>query len=194
MNTIISEQSDQGEVAYDVFSKLTEERIIFLSDFIDDENATDIVATLLYLDHLDDQKKISLYINVNGGDVRSVLMIYDIMKLVKCPIETVCIGAAFDESLLLLAAGTKGMRLATKSAKMSINNISSEHPRHANLITARIIMNQISKDNSQLLQSLSKCTGKSLSVITKDAEKKKYFNSIDAKKYGIIDNIIQGNK
>src|SRR5277367_5288611 len=106
MNTLVLEQTDQGEVPVDVYQKLSGDRILFLTDYLDDTLASDIVATLLLKDSEDSEKKITLFINCHGGDIRNAFMVYDFMSMIHAPIETVCIGAAMDEAIILLAGGT----------------------------------------------------------------------------------------
>jgi ATP-dependent Clp protease protease subunit len=194
LNTVITEKNDKGEeVSYDVFSKLIDSRILFLYDYINDDIATDIVATLLYLDHQDDKSKISLYLNSEGGEIESVFMIYDMMKLIKSPIETFCIGSALGESALILAAGTKGMRYATKSSIICLNQLVHTYSGHADMTDAEIRLEKSKKDNNKFLLALHDCTGKSIKILTKDTDREFYMSPDDAKKYKIIDSIIGGN-
>lgn len=190
MNTVITEKTENGDVSYDVFSKLIESRILFLYDYITDDIATDIVATLLYLDHENDKDKISLYINSNGGDIESVFMIYDIMKIIKSPIETFCIGNAFGESALILAAGTKGKRYITKSSMIRISQITHAYSIHADMSSAEILFEKNKRENNKFLEALQDCTGKSIKTITKDTQRDFYMSPEAAKKYGIIDSIV----
>ncbi len=194
MNTIITEKTEQGEVSYDVFSKLVHDRILFICGGIDDQIATDMVATLLYLDNIDNNKKISLYINSPGGDIRSVFMIYDIMSMVESPLETFCIGSAINESALILAAGTKGMRYATKNAIIGINQLMHYGSQHSDISNAQITFEQLKNDNKKLLESYSKSFKKPLKLVTKDTERQVFFKTYEAKKYGIIDHIVEGSK
>src|SRR5271170_3075847 len=140
MNTVITEKTENGDVSYDVFSKLIESRILFLYDYITDDIATDIVATLLYLDHENDKDKISIYLNSEGGDIESIFMIYDMMKMIKSPIETLCIGQAMGESTLILAAGTPGMRYATKNSIIRINQLAHAYSAYSDMTNAEILL------------------------------------------------------
>lgn len=193
MNTIITEKTENGEVSYDVFSKLAESRIIFLYDYITDQSAADVVATLFYLDNQNDKEKISLYINSDGGDLTSIFMIYDVMKMLKSPIETLCIGSSMYETTLILAAGTKGMRYATKSSTVCMKQLIAGHNRYSNITDAEIILEKNKKDNSRFVTELSECIGKSVKHILKDSERQFFMSPEIAKKYGIIDSIV-GNK
>lgn len=191
MNTVITEKTDNGEVSYDVFSKLIESRILFLYDYIGDETATDIVATLLYLDHNNDQDKISLYINSEGGDIESIFMIYDMMKMIKSPIETLCIGTAFGEIALILAAGTPGMRYATKSSTVRVNQISFPYSMHGDMSDAEIAMGRNKMENKKFLQAFSDCTRKPIKHILHDTQREFYMSPEAAIKYGIIDAVVK---
>lgn len=189
MNTLITEKTADGEVSYNVYSKLIESRVLFLHHYINDAVATDIVATLFYLDGLNDKDKISIYVNSDGGDITSVFMIYDVIKMLNSPVETFCLGTAFGEAALILAAGTKGMRYATKSSVIRLNQLYNGS-RHGDLQSAKILLDQFKKENHKFLSALSQCTGKSLKEIEKNTDRDLYLIPTDAKKYGIIDSII----
>lgn len=190
MNTVITEKTANGEISYDIFSKLIESRILFLYDYITDDIATDIVATLLYLDHENDKDKISIYLNSEGGYIESIFMIYDMMKMIKSPIETFCIGHAFGEAALLLSAGTKGMRYITKSSMVRINQLSHSYSRYADMTSAEILLEQNKKENSKFFSALHDCTGRPIKTLMKDTEREYYMSPEAAKKYGIIDKIV----
>jgi len=192
VNTVITEKTEHGDVSFDVFSKLVDSRILFLSEYINDQIATDIVATLLYLDHENDKDKISLYINAESGDIESVFMVYDMMKMIKSPIETFCIGSAIGEPALILAAGTKGMRYATKSSVVCINQVSHSYMSVANMSKIDIMMDRNKKENDKFIAALSDCTGKSIKKIIKDTQRDHYMSPDAAKKYGIIDSVVGG--
>jgi ATP-dependent Clp protease protease subunit len=190
MNTIITEKNERGEeVAYDVFSKLIESRILFLHDYITDEIATDIVATLLYLDH-ENEDKISLYLNCGGGSIESIFMIYDMMKLVKSPISTLCMGEAMNEAVLLLAAGTKNMRFATKSSFICINQLGHNYSQHADMSRATILLEQSKKENARFVEELSNCTGKSVKTLIKGMDRDLFLSPVECVKWNIIDEVI----
>ena len=198
MNTVITESESCGEcgqnASYDVFSKLINDRILFLYDHIDDRVATDIVAALLYMDHLDDKSKISIYINSEGGDIRSVFMIFDVMRLIKSPIQTICLGSATFAPVLLLAAGTKGMRYATKSSIVCLSQLFSDGVSYVDMTNAKITFEQIKKDNHQLISAMSKLIKKPVAKLMKDCERKLFLNPVQAKKYGVIDHVIEWKK
>lgn len=194
MNTLVLEQTEHGEVPMDVYQKLANDRILFIHDYIDDDIATDIVATLLLKDHEDNEKKITLFINSPGGDIRNVFMIYDVMAIVNAPIETVCIGAAMDEAALLLAGGRKGMRLATKNAIISVSQLVNNWHMHTNMTDAKNLMEQFKVDNDRLLEILNKATGKSVKQLREDFDRRTFFTAPKAMKYGLIDKIVAPNK
>lgn len=194
MNTLILEQNENGEVAVDVYSKLSNNRVLFISEDINENMATDIVAALLCKNEEDDTSKITLFINSEGGDLRSVFMIYDVMKLLKAPIETICSGAAWNESLLLLSAGTKGMRYATSSSVICTSQVMYDKMHFSDLTDARVIKDLIKYDNKKMLEAFAKNTGKTYKQICSDFNKKTFMTPTQAKKYGLIDAIIKNKK
>lgn len=191
LNTIITEKTDNGEVSYDVFGKLVEKRILFICGEIDDGLATDISATLLHLDTQDDTKEISLYMNTPGGDIRNIFMIYDIMKLITSPIKTYCMGTVSNEAALLLAAGTPGLRYATKNSTISMSELHHTGSHYSDMSNAEIYLKQSISDNDKFIEALSLNTKKSVKTLQKDCIHTFYLTSPEAKKYGIIDQIIE---
>jgi ATP-dependent Clp protease protease subunit len=191
MNTIVTETVEKGEeVVVDVYTKLSEDRILFISDFIDDKLATDICATLLLKDAESSDEKITLFINSNGGDIRNVFMIYDVMNMIKSPVETVCIGAAVDEPVVLLASGTPGMRLATKNSMICVSQLIHDYTTYADLTEAKTILTQSLNDNKRMMEIISKFTHHPLKKVLADFERKVFMSANQALKYGIIDRII----
>lgn len=194
MNTLVLEQTEHGEYPIDVYAKLSQDRILFLSEPLHDELATDMVATLLLKDSEDPEKKITLFINSHGGDIRNAFTIYDVMQMIDAPVETVCIGAAFDESIILLSGGTPGMRLATPHAVISASQLEPGLHMHTDLPGAQEVMKQHKLDNDRLMEILSKTTGKTVSQVRKDFDRRVFFNAKQALKYGFFDHIVQLNK
>jgi len=191
LNNFLIEDTSEGEQLINVFDKLTSNRIIFISSFVEERLAIDVCATLMYLDQLENaSNKISLYINSEGGDIRSVFMIYDTIKSLKSNIETICIGEASDESILLLTCGTKGMRYATSNSLIRLTSVNLDGPFHADMKNANIMMTEIKKDNKAFFQALSQATGKTSATLIKDAEKKISMTASQAKAYKIVDKII----
>lgn len=194
MNTIVLEENEQGEIAVDVFQTLSNSRILFIHEDIDDKVASDICATLLVKDMENSEDKISLFINSEGGDIRSVLMIYDVMNLLVSPIETICMGSAWNESLLLLAAGTPGMRFATSNSVICASKLMYDSMNYSDLTDAKIIKNVYELDSKKMVEIFSKITKKSIKQINNDFSVKKFMTPTQAKRYGLIDDIIKPKK
>jgi ATP-dependent Clp protease, protease subunit len=190
MNTLINEETEFGEVAVDIYSKLASNRILFISDDVDDKLATDIVATLFLLDGESPNEEISLIINSEGGDIRSVFMIYDILQIIQSPIKTICVGSAMDEVVLLLASGTPGMRYATQNAVICPSQLIQEEYHYGNLTNAKEVLGRIQADNKDYMTCLAKKTNKKYSEVMSDFERRKFMTSKQAKNYGIIDGVI----
>jgi ATP-dependent Clp protease, protease subunit len=194
LNTLVLEQTENGEVPMDVYQKLAQDRILFITDYISDEVATDLIATLLLKDHEDPDREITLFINSSGGDIRNTFMIYDVMSMISAPIKTVCMGAAMDESALLLIGGAKGKRLATKNAIISVSQLSGQWNMHTNVTDAKNLMDQFKIDNDRLLEILSKSVGKPIKQLREDFDRRAFFTASKALKYGLIDKIIAPSK
>ena len=194
MNTLILEDTEMGEMPMDVYQKLANDRILFITNFITDTVATDIIATLLLKDSEDSEKKITLFINSDGGDIRNVLMIYDVMMLVQAPIETICIGSAMDESALLLAGGTKGMRFATKNAVITASQLVQDWNMSTNLTDGKNLLDQFVIDNNRLMEIFAKSCGKTIKQVKEDLDRRVFFNAAKAVRYGLIDKIIVSGK
>jgi ATP-dependent Clp protease, protease subunit len=182
--------TEHGEMPIDIFTKLAKDRILFLSDYIDDRIAGDIVATLLLKNYEDSDEKLSLFINSEGGDIRSIFAIYDMMQLMTCPLETVCVGSAMNEVVLLLAAGDKGSRFATPNAVICCSQLMQEKYYRANLVDAKSITARIHNDNKRFLTALAKKIGKKLPEVSTKLEQKTFMNAKQAKSFGIIDQIM----
>jgi ATP-dependent Clp protease protease subunit len=194
LNILVTENTEFGPAPIDIYSKLAEDRILFIYDFIDDNIATDIVASLLLKDAQSSTEKVTLLINCEGGDIRNVFMIYDIMNMIECPKETICVGSASDEAVLLLAAGTKGMRFATQTSAICPSQLMADRAYHSNLTDAKGIMGRFKRDNKNYMNALAKATGNPLPKLMTDFERKKFFSPKEALSYGFIDGIVQGSK
>jgi len=194
MNTIITETTENGIVAVDIFSKLANERVFFINGYIDDKMAADICASLLLKDVMDSDKKISIFINAEKGDIRAVFMIYDTLKVLASPIETICLGMAMDETVLLLAAGTKGMRYATENSMIGVSQLIHDKSYYSNLTDAKSVLDRSIQDNKDFMKALAKLTGRKLSDISKQLSKKQFLTAKQALKYGLIDAITIKNK
>lgn len=194
MNTIVLETTDLGDMPMDVYQKLANDRILFISDQINDMVATDITATLLLKDSEDSEKKITIFINSEGGNIRNALMICDMMNLVEAPIETVCIGAAMDEAAIILSSGTPGMRFATKNAVIAASQLVHDWMTHADLTDAKKYLDLGISDNKRMMEVLSKTTGKTLKQVTEDFDRRVFMNASQAAKYGLIDKVVNFSK
>ncbi len=189
-NTLVPyvvEQSDRGERSYDIYSRLLNDRIIFLGEQIDDAVANTVVAQLLHLENSDPEKDISLYINSPGGSVTAGLAIMDTMNFIKPDVSTVCVGLCASMAAVLLAAGKKGKRFALPNSTILIHQPMGQAQGQETEIS--IVAEQIKKTRAQLNKILADATGQDLKTIQKDTDRDNYMNAEEAKKYGLIDKI-----
>ncbi|OGC04750.1 ATP-dependent Clp endopeptidase, proteolytic subunit ClpP [candidate division WOR-1 bacterium RIFOXYA12_FULL_43_27] len=186
---MVVEQSPRGERAYDIYSRLLKERIMFIGTPIDDNVANVIIAQLLFLAAEDATRDISIYINSPGGVVTAGLAVYDTMQYLKCPISTICIGQAASFGAVLLAAGTKGKRYALPNARIMIHQPLGGAQGQATDI--EIQTKEILKMKKLLNEVLVKHTGQDISKIEKDTDRDFYLSAEEAVKYGLIDEVIQ---
>ncbi len=184
----VIEKTPNGERAYDIYSRLLNERIIFLTGEINDAVANTVIAQLLFLEHSDAKKDISFYINSPGGSVHSGLAILDTMNHIKCDVSTVCVGIAASMGAMILSAGTKGKRFALPNSEIMIHQpIAGVEGQASDIaITAKNIL----RARENLYQILSKNTGKPVSQIEKDGDRDYWMTSKEAKAYGIIDEVM----
>jgi len=189
---IVIEKSQFGERAYDIFSRLLKDRIIFLGAPIDDTVASLFTAQLIFLEHQDPRSDISIYINSPGGEVYSMLAMYDTMQYVKPKINTICIGMAASAASLILAAGTKGKRMALPHSRIMIHQPSGGASGQATDI--EIQAREIKKIREISEEIFHKHTGQPLEKIRKDIERDYFMSAEEAKEYGIIDEIIETEK
>ena len=180
----VIEQTSRGERSYDIYSRLLNDRIIFLGEEVTDVSANLIVAQLLFLESEDPGKDIHMYINSPGGSVSAGLAIYDTMQYIKCDVSTICIGMA----AFLLAGGTKGKRMALPNSEIMIHQPSGGAQGQATEI--KIVAEQILKTKRKLNEILAANTGKPLEQIEIDTERDNYMSAEEAKAYGLIDNVI----
>ena len=190
MNLIpmVVEQSSRGERSYDIYSRLLEDRIIFLSGEINDGMANTIVAQLIYLEAKDMNKDISLYINSPGGSVTAGMAIYDTMQYVKCDVSTMCMGMAASMGAFLLAGGTKGKRFALPNSTIMIHQPSGGAQGQATEI--QIVADHIAKTKRTLNEILAANTGQPLEVVEKDTDRDNYMSAEEALAYGLIDGVV----
>lgn len=194
MNTLVTESTEYGDMPINIYQKLSNDRILFICNHISDKLAADIVALLLLKDTENPGEKITLFINSEGGDIRNVLMIYDVMNLIQSPIETVCIGSAMDEAAIILAAGTKGMRFATKHATIAVSQLVNNWMSFSDLTDAKKNLDQYLNDNKRMMDIFAKCTNKTNKQIMLDFERRVFMTSSQSVKYGLIDKVINFNK
>lgn len=185
----VIEKTQYGERAYDIYSRLLKERIIFLAGPISDPVANSVIAQLLFLASQDPKKDIQIYINSPGGSVTAGLAIYDTMQYVKCPISTVCVGLAASMAATLLAAGSHGKRFALPNAEILLHQVMGGVTGEA--IEIEITAKQIIKIKEKLNKILAKHTGQPLEKVEKDTDRDFYLSAQEAKEYGIIDEVIK---
>lgn len=190
MHHIILEKiANTEEIPVNVFSRLIQNRIIFVDDLYSDQAAANILAALLFLDKTGDTK-ITMFINAEGGDIRNVFMIYDAMQLLVSPVETFCIGSAMREVVLLLAAGNQGSRFISKIADVCISQVTAQYMSHSDLTDTKISHDKIIKDNDTFLKELAKLTGKSFQELKADTERQMFLTATQAVNYGIVDKVV----
>ena len=194
-NTLIPyviEQTNKGERAYDIYSRLLKDRIIFLGEEVDQASANVIVAELLFLEAEDPDKEIYLYINSPGGSITAGMAIYDTINYIKCPVSTICIGMAASMGAVLLASGTKGKRYATPNSEILIHQpLIMGGGIQGQTTEIKIHADHMVKTREKLNKILSERTGQPLDVINRDTERDNYMTAEEALKYGLIDGIME---
>ena len=185
---VVVEQTSRGERSYDIFSRLLNDRIIFLSDEVNDATASLVVAQMLFLEAQDPTKDISFYINSPGGSVTAGMAIYDTMQYIKCDVSTICIGMAASMGAFLLSAGTKGKRIALPHSEIMIHQPLGGAQGQASDIKIRAEL--ILRTRDMLNKILSENTGKPIEQIEKDTDRDNFMTAQQALEYGIIDRII----
>ena len=184
----VIEQSSRGERAFDIYSRLLKDRIIFLGEEVTDVSANLIVSQLLFLESEDPGKDIQMYINSPGGSVSAGMAIYDTMQFIKCDVSTICMGMAASMGAFLLSGGAKGKRYALPNSEIMIHQPSGGARGQATEI--RIVAENILKTKEKLNKILASNTGKSLEEIERDTERDNYMSAEEAKEYGLIDAVI----
>ena len=185
----VVEQTSRGERSYDIFSRLLNDRIILLSEEVNDTTASLIVAQMLYLESQDPDKDIQFYINSPGGSVTAGMAIYDTMQYVKCDVSTICIGMAASMGAFLLSAGAKGKRYALPNSEIMIHQPLGGMQGQASDI--KIHADRIIKIREKLNSILSEATGQPLEVIEKDTDRDNFMSADQAKEYGLVDEVIK---
>jgi len=189
---MVVEQSGRGERAYDIFSRLLKDRIIFITDQIEDNMANLIIAQLLFLESEDPEKDIYLYINSPGGVVTAGLAIYDTMQYLKAPVNTVCIGQAASMGAVLLAAGAKGKRYALPNARIMIHQGSGGF--RGNTPDVMIQVKELETLVDKLTKILAHHTGQTAEQVKKDSDRDRFMSAEEAKTYGLIDEVYTGKE
>ena len=185
----VVEQTSRGERSYDIFSRLLNDRIIMLTDEVNDATSSLVVAQLLYLEGQDPSKDISLYINSPGGSVTAGMAIYDTMQYLKCDVSTICMGMAASMGAFLLAAGAKGKRFSLRNSAILLSPPSGGAKGQATDIM--IHANYITRKKQLLNEILAERTGQSLETVTRDTERDNFMTAQEALEYGLIDRIIE---
>ena len=188
---IVIEQTTRGERSYDIFSRLLNDRVVFIGEAITDTVASLVVAQLLYLESVDSEREICLYINSPGGSISAGMAIYDTMKFIKCPVSTICIGMCASMAAVLLACGDKGRRIALPHSKIMIHQpLINGHfqDQTTNLEIEAAEMQRIRKMLNELLAG---ATGKDVSVIEADTDRNNYMDAQTAMEYGIVDKVLE---
>ena len=188
----VIEKTSSGERSYDIYSRLLQDRIIFLTGEVNDDVASLLVSQLLFLESQDSEKDVQFYINSPGGSVSAGFAIYDTRNYIKCDVSTICMGLAASMGAFLLAGGTKGKRFALPNAEVMIHQPSGGAKGQETEI--RIVAEQILKTRSRLNEILAANTGKALEQIQIDTERDNYMTAQEAKDYGLIDEIITKRK
>ena len=184
---MVVEQTSRGERSYDIYSRLLNDRIIFLADEVNDQTASLVVAQLLFLEAQDPDKDISLYINSPGGSVSAGMAIYDTMNFIKCDVSTICIGMAASMGAFLLSSGTKGKRIALPNSEIMIHQPLGGMQGQASDI--KIHADHILRMKKHLNEILAANTGKPLEIIERDTDRDNFLTAEQAKEYGLIDEV-----
>ena len=186
---VVVEQTNRGERSYDIFSRLLNDRIIFLSEEVNDTTASLIVAQMLYLEAQDPDKDIQFYINSPGGSVTAGMAIYDTMQYIKCDVATICVGLAASMGAFLLAAGAEGKRMALPNAEIMIHQPSAG--TQGQITDMAIHLERLQTIKSRMNRILAKHTGKSVEEVTEACERDNFMTAEDAVAFGLIDRVIE---
>ena len=184
----VVEQTSRGERSYDIFSRLLNDRIIFLSEEVNDATASLVVAQMLYLEAQDPDKDIQFYINSPGGSVTAGMAIYDTMQYIKCDVSTICIGMAASMGAFLLSAGTKGKRIALPNAEIMIHQPSAG--TQGQITDMAIHLKRLETIKKRMNQILADNTGRGLEEVTAACERDNFMSAEEAKEFGLIDKVI----
>lgn len=189
---MVVDRTDNGERSYDIYSRLLEDRVVFLSGQVTDEMANTVVAQLIYLESKDPTKDISLYINSPGGSVTAGLAIYDTMKYIRCDVSTICIGMAASMGAFLLSSGAKGKRYALPNSEIMIHQVLGGSQGQASDV--EIQTKQLLKIKNRLNKLLAENVGKPVEEVEKDTDRDNYLTAEEAKAYGIVDEVFYSRR
>lgn len=189
---MVVDRTDNGERSFDIYSRLLEDRVVFLSGEVTDELANLVVAQLIYLESKDPTKDISLYINSPGGSVTAGLAIYDTMRYIRCDVSTICIGMAASMGAFLLSSGTKGKRFALANSEIMIHQVLGGSQGQASDV--EIQTRQLLKLKNKLNALLAENVGKSVAEVERDTDRDNYLSAEQAKEYGIVDEVYYTRK
>ncbi len=187
---MVVEQTSRGERSYDIFSRLLNDRIVFIGEPINDTVASLVVAQLIYLESQDPEKEISLYINSPGGSISAGMAIYDTMNYIKCPVSTICIGMCASMAAVLLACGEKGRRIALPHSKIMIHQPLINGHFQDQTTNLEIEAAEMERIRKMLNELLADATGKTVAEIEKDTDRNNYMDAITAKEYGLVDKVL----
>ena len=187
---VVVEQTTRGERSYDIFSRLLNDRIVFIGEPINDTVASLVVAQLLYLESQDSDKEISLYINSPGGSISAGMAIYDTMQYIKCPVSTICIGMCASMAAVLLACGEKGRRIALPHSKIMIHQPLINGHFQDQTTNLEIEAAEMERIRKMLNELLADATGKDVGTIEKDTDRNNYMDALSAKDYGLVDKVL----
>ena len=191
---MVIEQNGRGERSYDIFSRLLEDRIIFLGEQVTDASASLVVAQMLYLESKDPDKDIQLYINSPGGSITAGMAIYDTMQYIRCDVSTICVGMAASMGAFLLAAGTKGKRFALPNSEIMIHQPLISGGLSGQTTDIKIYSDHLVKTKEKMNRILSERTGKTYEQLCEDTERDNFLSALEAKEYGLIDEVIDKRK
>ena len=186
---MVVEQSARGERAYDLYSRLLKDRIIFIGEPIDDHLANLVIAELLFLEREEPGVDIDVYINSHGGSVSAGLAIYDTMQILKCDIATICVGMAASMSAVLLAGGTAGKRYALPHARIMLHQVSGGY--EGTVTDAKIRLEEMNKAHETLMAVLAHHTGRDIEQVRRDCDRDYWLSAEEARQYGIVDHVMQ---
>lgn len=189
---MVVEQTARGERAYDIYSRLLRDRIVFIGEQVDDHIANLVIAELLYLEKEDPDADIDIYINSPGGSVSAGLAIYDVMSHIKCDVATVCVGMAASMGSVLLAGGTPGKRYALPNARIMIHQASGGY--QGNMADALIYLQEMNRQYEAVLDIYSRATGKSRETLRRDMDRDYFLSAHEAREYGLIDSVLDNGR